>query len=224
MLARLRIAMREGGEGFVPRRLLGTVLADWLLLEKDLATPFAADPVPAGVELATFDDPARPPNLEALSARLDATEVESRLAAGHVCFAVLSHGKPVAAVWARSDAVWLPFVQLLVPLERGDVYLYDSYTHAAERRRGLTTIRRAYSHNELRARGFRRAIAYVLTRNEAGLAAARHAGLRVFERHRWLHVGGVGVEVVDARAGRRAHVLRRGSDRELDVEVGRSAS
>lgn len=224
MLSRLRTAMREGGDDFVRRRVLEAVLADWLVLAKDLTVPARPEPTRKGLRLATFADGDEPPALSTLASRLDEATVAARLAAGHVCFAVLAGDQPLSAVWARSDALWLPFLRRLAPLAPGEVYLYDSYTHASFRRQGLTTLRRAASHQALRERGFRRALAYVMARNRGGLAATLRAGYAEAERHRWLHLGPLGLELAAGDGLGRPRPLRRGSDRELPPRDDRGAS
>jgi hypothetical protein len=105
---------------------------------------------------------------------------------------MLLEGRPVAMVWARADAMWLPFLRRRVPLRPGEVYVYDSYTDPAHRRGGLTALRRAHTHTALHERGFRSARAYVLARNHAGLAATRAAGYEVIARHRRWRLGPLG--------------------------------
>ena len=198
MTARIARAWREGGARELLWRALEQVRVEWLELGREL-TP-EEPPPSADLRLAFVDLSGSSPELAA-GLHLDPETARARLAAGHLCFAMLLDGRPVTMVWARADAMWLPFLRRHVPLEPGEVYVYDSYTDPAHRRLGLTALRRAHSHTALYERGFRSARAYVLARNTAGLAASLAAGYEVIARHRCWCLGPLG----------------RGHERELDA-------
>jgi ribosomal protein S18 acetylase RimI-like enzyme len=183
--ARIARAWREGGAREVLWRAVERVRVDWLELGRELVPEELPPATDAHLSFAELSDA---PELAGLL-HLDPETARARLAAGHLCFATLLDGRPAAMVWARTDAMWLPFLRRHVPHEPGEVYVYDSYTDPAHRRLGLTSLRRAHMYATLYERGFRRARAYVLARNTAGLAAARAAGYQVIARHRTWALG-----------------------------------
>lgn len=206
---------------YVLRRALAPFLIKWVIIEHPLVPEEPAPLDDPRLSLGVWDQTDREslPDITALAHHLDQATVKARLAAGHIVTAVLLDGDPIAMIWARSDAMWLPFLRKLVPLEAGTVYIYDSYTHPDHRGRGLTSKRRGFTHNEAIRRGFHTVRAYILAENAPALASARSADYTIVERNLCLRVFGYGLLVRQTPGERlpRASLARRGRDSELSA-------
>jgi ribosomal protein S18 acetylase RimI-like enzyme len=190
VLRRARESLRYGGARHLLRRAAQPVYLEWLELERAIAPEEAPPDDDPRVRFAdlTGADPRR-----FAGSHIAPETAAERLAAGHLCFAMLLDEMPAAVVWGRTDAAWLPFLRRNVPLGAGEVYLYDSTTHPAHRRQGLARRRRAHTYTALAERGFRTARIYVLAGNGPGLAAAQAAGFEIVARRRRVHAGPLGL-------------------------------
>ncbi len=141
--------------------------------------------------------------------------IERRLAAGHECMCVWEAGEIVSAVWLRFDVMWLPELHDVIPLPPGTAYGYDSYTARADRNRGLVKARAPHTARHLGRRGYAEIRGYVRAENAAGLAATWASGSHKLGWIVWVHVGPLGVEVVQEAARRRTRLRTGGHAPEL---------
>lgn len=119
----------------------------------------------------------------------DADLVIARLGRGHRCFAVWQDGRIVDVAWLATRRVTIAYLRLDLTLAREEVLLYNSFTLAAYRGRGLAKARDAHVLRHYQREGFHRMIAFVAVENKAGLRSMQATGYRPIGMVRCLRFG-----------------------------------
>jgi ribosomal protein S18 acetylase RimI-like enzyme len=91
------------------------------------------------------------------------------------CFLVADAGRIVHATWATTEAAWTRELRRYIAPPEGDAYVYESYTTAGARGRGLYPLALRFIAAELAARGTRDVWVAVENRNLASLRAVSKA-------------------------------------------------
>lgn len=107
-----------------------------------------------------------------------AAEVRSRLEQGHRCFIARHEGIAANAVWAATGSARIRYLDCEIQLAPDEVYIYESYTAPAFRRRHIAGARAAAMLQYFRGSSFTRMLAAVMPENAGGIGAALKAGYR----------------------------------------------
>jgi len=121
-------------------------------------------------------------------------EVLRRLASGHFCYVTWTGDRISSAVWFQERPVLIPEVDRLLPLERNDVYSYDSFTTPDFRGNNIAAARGAQTTKLLRACGYERAVGFVPPENRASLRVAAKIGVRQIGSMGYFQLGPVRVD------------------------------
>jgi RimJ/RimL family protein N-acetyltransferase len=156
------------------------------LYERPLALPTSV-PAPPGVEIAVWDSPEATSRAGAWHA-----EAQARLRGGQVCGVVLHGSAVVAYCWLACSPVGVAEIDQVVVPGPTDVYLYDAYTQAAWRGRGLFTTLLLHLCAFAGASGRERALIFVSPRNRASWRAIERAGFKKFHTVSRMDVGPLG--------------------------------
>ncbi len=106
------------------------------------------------------------------------SEVETRMATGHLCFAAFVESRIIHAGWAVEKRAHIPYIHSDIVLPPRAFYIYDSYTDPAFRRSGLVMARSAEMHAHFGARGFEKSYGVIAFMNRAGNAVVEPSGYR----------------------------------------------
>lgn len=176
--ARALAVLRDEG----PRVFSLKLAADWgyrrlVLLERRLAD------APPEVELDRRVDFAilSPDEVDAYCAfRPDAVRgrIAERLRDGHTCFVAREGGRVVAACWIATRAATIEYLQCTIALEPDVAYLFDAYTLAARRGRGIARALCMEQLRHLDRAGFRLAMRATAVQNAAALRMHLGCGFR----------------------------------------------
>jgi hypothetical protein len=104
------------------------------------------------------------------------TEIERRLAEGHLCMAAWYEGRIAHAAWATEKRAHIPYVHSDILLPPHAFYIYDSYTRPEHRRSNLVMARSSTMHAWFAARGFNRGYGAIALMNKAGLSIVAPGG------------------------------------------------
>lgn len=149
-----------------------------LVLERDLRKPTAtrSQSLPCTVTLLRETDVERfiafrqVPN-PALFLR--------RLRDGHSCYSAIVGGRIASVSWVATDSATLWNLNADFSLAADEVYVYDSYTHPDFRGCRLQAVLFRTLHDDLRGKGFRRALTFVSPENRANLRSRGRVGFSV---------------------------------------------
>jgi len=151
-------------------------MATLYLYERLIAAAAAPIELPPDLELTVWDSPDR---ISDPGRGLHPEAVE-RLSNGQAC-AVARHGAEIVAYcWVTRAPVWVGEIRRILVPGPEDVYVYDAFTAPAWRGRKLFP---ALIHESLiwaGARGSRRALVFVLSRNRSSQRAVERAGFERF--------------------------------------------
>jgi ribosomal protein S18 acetylase RimI-like enzyme len=112
-----------------------------------------------------------------------------RFGAGERCFVARYDGQIVCANWAVTEQAWIPYLEREIPMQPGDVYVYDSFTAPAFRNRNIAPALAVEILKYFRGAGYRRMMMVMLPENRANRRARAKTGYRVFEIIRCVRVG-----------------------------------
>lgn len=159
-----------------------------LLLERSLmgAPPQLACGLALGIELLAPGDADDYLRFRPGAAR---ERVLDRLRSGQVCFVARHEGSVVSACWATTEAAWSDYLACVIPVEAGEVFMFDAFTHPAYRGRGIAPALCAQQLNHYCQAGLGRATRAVLPENAPALRAHAKAGFRPYAMIGMLRVG-----------------------------------
>lgn len=101
-------------------------------------------------------------------------EIAHRFARGDRCITARdTNGKILHARWVTVEPTHVPELNLHVAPTRQQIYMYDGYTRAEARRRGIDSTMRRFIFRMARDEGIQEVISYVYSHNLAGIKAAR---------------------------------------------------
>jgi GNAT superfamily N-acetyltransferase len=162
------------------RRLekIGIEAIPFLLVEENVVPP------PDVAAEASFEfrrvDAGDTPALMRLEPRGRPDFYEARLAAGKLGFALFDGERAAAMVWADPDEINSDLWP--TPLDDGEVYLYNAYSHPDYRGRNLAPYLRLRCYQALEALGFRRFVSISEYTNDS----ARRFKAKLGAVNRWL--------------------------------------
>jgi hypothetical protein len=139
------------GETFYRRSLLA-----WMPLEN----PPVVAPPRVAVRIAMLT----PGDLKAYAhLRPDVGEQEARrrLDAGHLGWVAWQRDRVVGELWASPGYAWVEYIEYEAPLSPDEVYLYQAFTAADCRHKGILTAMAGQALADLHSRGFRRLVGVV---------------------------------------------------------------
>jgi GNAT superfamily N-acetyltransferase len=105
-----------------------------------------------------------------------AWQAPERFARGDRCFVARHEGRIVNARWIAQHVARVEYLDLDLPLEPEEVYVYDAWTHPEARRLGIASDAAGHIYAALASEGVRTALAAVWTENLAGLRHAERVG------------------------------------------------
>jgi hypothetical protein len=208
-IRRVREVLRlEGIKGLVLKVLARLCYREIVLVERELRNLWLepATDVPIQVRrLRRKDVPAY------LELRLDQSEedVLRRLDSGHFCYVTWTNGRMSSAVWMQDGPVWIPEVDRYLPLQRDEVYSYDSFTAPDVRGRNVAAARGATTTRLLRACGYRNAVGFVLPENRAGFRPPEKLGVRRCGRIGYFQLGPIRIEFYERGDEKKTWTVRR---------------
>jgi GNAT superfamily N-acetyltransferase len=182
----VHVLRQEGLRALVFRAAGETVYRRLVLLERDAKEPLPAK-TPSGLEFRFLDERA----LDEYDALRPGHRgvAAARLADGHRCFGSWSDGRLVAVRWLATGSPQIEYLGLPLHLADGEIYHYDSFTAATERRRGISLASQAAVVEALRREGCRHFVRTVLPENRAAVADAARAGFRPCGRVGYVKLG-----------------------------------
>lgn len=95
----------------------------------------------------------------------------ARMRAGDRCFATFAEGEAIHARWVSSRPTLVPELDLWITPDRGEGYVYDSFTAHAWRGRKATAVARYAMNRMLFRDGITRVWTYVVADNRSSLRA-----------------------------------------------------
>lgn len=102
-----------------------------------------------------------------------AEEIAHRFSRGDRCFTVRdTRGNILHSRWITSKPTFIPELNLHIVPARRQLYMYDGYTRAEARRRGIDSAMRRFVFRMAHEEGAREIISYVHSHNPAGIKAA----------------------------------------------------
>lgn len=148
--------------------------------------PTAKSQIPVTLRLATADDL---PRLKGLVAASEMAYFYRRSAQGRYCFMALHDEKPAAYCWATTE-VELGVDNLKIELQPNDVYIDDTHTIPAYRRKGIQAALQVYCLEYMKNLGCRRAVLIIEEGNNAseqlfGKLGYKELDLLSFRRILW---------------------------------------
>jgi ribosomal protein S18 acetylase RimI-like enzyme len=186
-LSRAREVVRtEGPRALVFRALAETLYRRLILFEQELDGIVSAN-VGQGLSFSWLDESALPAYAKLRPG--SAEGAADRLRAGHRCFGTWLEGELVGARWVATESPRIEYLDLVLPLEDGEVYHYDSFTSPSRRRRGVSVASQAELATTLAAEGRTCIVRAVLPENRAAVRDAEKAGYRRRGRIGYVRVG-----------------------------------
>jgi GNAT superfamily N-acetyltransferase len=101
-----------------------------------------------------------------------------RLRSAQACFVARHEGRIIAACWSATRPAWSEFLRREIGVAEGDVYLFDAFTLAACRGRGISPALCVQQLRHFRQLGLQRAIRATLPENAPALHAHAKTGFR----------------------------------------------
>ena len=116
-------------------------------------------------------------------------QILDRLRSAQACFVARREGRIVSACWSTTRPAWNEFLNREIGVAEGDVYLFDAFTLAACRGRGISPALCVQQLRHFRRLGLRRAIRATLPENVPALHAHAKTGFHAYALLRTLRVG-----------------------------------
>ena len=140
----------------------------------DLSDPPAAPALNESMSIG----PASSTEAEALmmdrSGEEVAREIDRRFSRGDRCLAIrAADGTILHTRWLTANPTHIPEIDRYLVPQIGQLYMFDGYTRAEARRRGVDSAMRLFIFRLARDEGFRQVLSYVRSDNPAGLKAAQ---------------------------------------------------
>jgi ubiquinone/menaquinone biosynthesis C-methylase UbiE len=143
---------------------------------------FAADlsdpPASPRLDEAMSIGPASSAEAEALmmdrSGEEISREIDRRFSRGDRCLAIrAADGTLLHTRWLTANPTHIPEIDRYVVPQIGQLYMFDGYTRAEARRRGVDSAMRLFIFRLARDEGMRQVLSYVHSENPAGMKAAQ---------------------------------------------------
>lgn len=147
------------------------------LLERPLDEPIPDGPKVDGVEFAQIGADRLDEYL-AYRTGSERDAVAALFADGAQCHVLRRHGEIVSSCWATEHPRPSNYIRMAVPMEPGDVYMTDAWTHADHRGHAYAHILCLHQLRVFRDRGCRRAIRLTIPENVSALRAHAKSGFR----------------------------------------------
>jgi ribosomal protein S18 acetylase RimI-like enzyme len=148
-----------------------------VLLERRLDESIPDAPPAAGTAFALLGEDGIDEYL-AFRPESDRAGIAAQLARGDQCFVLRHDGRVVSACWASFRRLRTSFLDDEIPLDEGDVYVTEAWTHEDFRGRSYAHVLCVHQLRDLRARGFRRALRSTVPENYSALRAHAKSGFR----------------------------------------------
>lgn len=116
-------------------------------------------------------------------------ELRERLEKGHRCFGAWRDGRLIATRWFATELAPIEYLGRDVPLQPGELYLYELYTAQDVRGRSVTRAAGAGAVAALSAEGARRLVGAVLPENRSVRRAYEKGGWRIVGRIGFVRLG-----------------------------------
>ena len=107
-------------------------------------------------------------------------EVRNRLESGLKCFAASLNNQLIAVVWAATQSAKIDYLDLEIPLQPGEAYIFDSYTSPQHRGRNVAGARSSQMIRYMRNAGYKRLIATILPENKPAFRAVTKLGYKPY--------------------------------------------
>jgi hypothetical protein len=179
---------REGARGLF-FKLLGKIFYRRLILyERSIIDPVKKTALPKFLSFSILGE-AELGEYSNFCPDASSAEVKQRLAEGQNCFVLRSKGKIVHGAWAMTGGAYIKYLSCDFSLRQDVAYIYESFSLAEYRGRGLPLIRFGCMVPRLRAIGCRFVIAAILPENKAGMRPPLKAGYRHYGTIGFMGVG-----------------------------------
>ncbi|MEO8349716.1 MAG: GNAT family N-acetyltransferase [Acidobacteriota bacterium] len=186
MVRALEVLHAEGLRIAVMKILGEAVYRRLDVVELRLTPPIVVVPEPGfDLRFVTLDDAAAYAELHPVGA----DEVVPRLERGHRCFGAWQDGRLVATRWFSIGAAPIEYLGRTVPLESGELYLYELYTAPDVRGHSVTRAAGTGAVAALAAEGVHRIVGAVLPENRSVRRAFEKGGWRVVGRIGFVRLG-----------------------------------
>jgi ribosomal protein S18 acetylase RimI-like enzyme len=153
------------------------------LVELDLADPPPLAGMPFPLEFG-FLEKSEAAEYAELGAGVDVDEALRRMGRGERCFVARSDGRIVSGRWLATGRAFVTYLDRVLELADGDVYVYESFTDPARRGKAVSAAAGTRLAELLAEQGRRRMVAATLRENRPGQRIWRKAGYR--------HIGTIG--------------------------------
>jgi len=118
------------------------------------------------------------------SNRIVTAEVfKQRITAGNRCYAIRCDNQIASTSWVAIDRAWVEFISRDLVLSKGEIYIFDSYTHPLYRGKRLQGAISAEILNCHQAAGYEYACAMIAPENRSNIRARKRLG---FRRTAWI--------------------------------------
>jgi ribosomal protein S18 acetylase RimI-like enzyme len=154
----------------------------------DLRLPPPAAPAPFPLDFGFLDE-REAAAFASLGATAGPDVAAERLRRGERCFVARHEGRLVSVRWLTADNGPIAYLDRSVPLEPGEAFLYETFTHPDYRGRALSAAAGTRLGRALAAEGVHRILAVVLPENKLGVRAYEKAGYRRIGTVGWLRIG-----------------------------------
>ncbi|MGH9671772.1 MAG: GNAT family N-acetyltransferase [Bryobacteraceae bacterium] len=114
--------------------------------------------IPVRVTMLTANDLDE---YESLRPDAGAAEALRRMGEGQFCWVAWSDTQIIGEIWANPRSGWIDYLQNELPLNPGQVYIYQNFTRSDFRHKGVSAALLAASRRDLRKRGYRESIGVI---------------------------------------------------------------
>ncbi len=136
-------------------------------------------------------------------------EVRQRFAEGHSAWVTWTVDRISSAVWMQDGQVWIPDVDAYLPLAKGELYSYDSWTAPEFRQHHVSARRARIVSNQLAREGWTGYAAFVLPENTPARRMVEKLGMRRAGFMAYLQLGPLRLDVLKLERERPRVGLRR---------------
>lgn len=114
---------------------------------------------------------------------MTAEAYRQRITKGDRCFAAWYDNKIVSASWIAIDNVWIDFIARDVPLRKGEIYIYESFTHPSFRGKHIQRELFEMIVNRYKSVGYEQICVIIAPENRSNIKSRQSSG---FKRDSWI--------------------------------------
>ncbi len=186
MIRRAQAVLREDGLLALFFRMLGeTVYRRVLLIESDLrSAAYRAD------ERCRWLRPEEAAEIAGFHPAIPEAEVRRRLAQGQRCWVLERDGRMAHALWVTGGSAWIEYLEMELPLEQGEAYVFNSYTPREQRGRGFASAALSAVRQALQQEGYTRVAGCIQPDRSVAYPPVYRAGFRPYGYLGWCGIGG----------------------------------